>query len=64
MARDLPQIALEMPSEAREVLGSLGRMVDPYELTDFDDLRLGKPGEPRGRALGFEERRRMPIRDA
>jgi len=28
MARDLPQIALEMPSEAREVLGSLGRTED------------------------------------
>ena len=28
MARDLPQIALEMPSEARDVLGSLGRTED------------------------------------
>jgi len=38
-----------------EMLGSLGRQVDPYELTDFDDLRLGKPGDPRGRTLGIEE---------
>jgi hypothetical protein len=51
----LDAAAGETLDEHDRLFAPMGREASRYELTDFDDIRLGEPGTPRGRSLGIEQ---------